>query len=33
MSYVMMEESLFRSLIGRIEPDNNINYRFSETVY
>ena len=34
MSYVLMEESLFRSLMGRIlNQATDVNYRFSETDY
>ena len=34
MSYVLMEESLFRSLMGRIlNQATDVNFRFSETDY
>jgi hypothetical protein len=34
MSYILMEESLFRSLMGRIlNQATDVNYRFSETDY
>lgn len=34
MSYVLMEESLFRSLMGRmVNQATDVNYRFSETDY
>ena len=34
MSYILMEESLFRSLMGRIlNQAIDVNYQFSETEY
>ena len=34
MSYILMEESLFRLLMGRIlNQATDVNYRFSETDY
>ena len=34
MSYILMEESLFRSLMGRIlNQATDVNYHFSETDY